>query len=140
VRTIHVSLDVFQAIWTARKDNEQNEDAILRRLLKLTSTPKQAEPERDLITQVGFHDPRYGVEIPPGFEIYRNYQGTKYTARAIQGFWHLNGVGYPTLNELNKTIAGGAENAWKAWYFLDERGRKHPLSEKRDQSKIVRRS
>jgi hypothetical protein len=140
MRTIHISLDVFQAIWTARKDNEQNEDAILRRLLKLPGAPKQAEPERDLITQVGFHDPRYGVEIPPGFEIYRNYQGTKYTARAIQGFWHLNGVGYPTLNELNKTIAGGAENAWKAWYFLDERGRKHPLSEKRDQSKIVRRS
>jgi hypothetical protein len=140
MRTIQVSLDVFQSIWTARKNDEQNEDAILRRLLKLPVAPAQAKPERDFITQVGFHDPRYGVEIPPGFEIHRTYQGTKYTARAVQGFWHLNGVGYPTLNELNKTIVGGAENAWKAWYFLDEKGRKHPLSEKRDPSKIVRRS
>ena len=51
------------------------------------------------------------MEIPNGFEIYRSYQGTKYTAVAIQRFWQLNGVGYPSLNELNKTIVSGAENA-----------------------------
>jgi hypothetical protein len=137
MRSIQVSLDVFQAIWTARKNDEQSEDQILRRLLKLPSLVKRTE--HDLTVQVGFHDPRYGVEIAPGFEIHRNYQGVTYTARAIQGFWHMNGTGYPTLNELNKTIVGGAENAWKAWHYFDEKGRKHPLSELRDQSKIIRR-
>src|SRR5258705_3300249 len=136
MRSIQISLDVFQAIWTARKNSEQSEDEILRRLLKLPGTPKQ--PERDFVTQVGFHDPRYGVEIPPGFEIHRNYQGTKYTAQAIQGLWHMRGTGYPSLNELNKTIVGGAENAWKAWHYFDEKGRKRPLSDLRDQSKIIR--
>src|ERR1700694_5499201 len=117
MRTIQVSPDVFQAIWLARKPGQDSEDAILRAVFKLPEASKQAE--RDMMAQVGFHDPRYGVEIPQGFEIHRNYQGTKYTARAIQGFWHLNGVGYPTLNELNKQIVGGAENAWKAWHYID---------------------
>ena len=53
---------------------------------------------------VGFHDPRYGVKLEPSFEIFRTYKGKEYRARAVQGFWHWNGTGYPTLNELNKAI------------------------------------
>jgi hypothetical protein len=136
MRTIQVSTDVFQAIWSARKPGQDSEDAILRALFKLPDV----QGERDMITQIGFHDPRYGVEIPQGFEIFRNHQGTQYTARAIQGFWHMNGMGYPTLNELNKQIVGGAENAWKAWHYIDQQGRRRPLSDLRDPSKIIRRS
>lgn len=140
MRTIQISLDVFQAIWTARKADEQSEDQILRRLLKLPGAPKQ--PERDLITTVGFHDPRYGVKLPHDFKIFRTYKGKKYYAQAIQGFWisSADGMGYGTLNELNTSIGiAGPENAWKAWFY-DDNGKTRPLSDLRDQSKIVRRS
>lgn len=40
MRNIQVSTDVFAAIWKKRQDGEQNEDAILARLLGV----KMAEP------------------------------------------------------------------------------------------------
>lgn len=145
MRTIQVSLDVFQAIWTQRRPDEQSEDTILRRLLKLPPSSEKANgktssPERDMSVHIGFHDPRYGVEIPSGFEIFRNYKGKEYRAQAIQGFWMHNGTGYPSLNELNKVVGGGAENAWKAWFYLDEKGRKHPMTDLRKPDTILRRS
>lgn len=136
MRNIQVSTDVFQAIWSARKQGQDSEDAILRGVFGLES----AKPERDMIVTVGFHDPRYGVEIPQGFEIFRSFKGKTYRAQAIQGFWVLNGTGYPTLNELNKSLGGGAENAWKAWSYQDDKNRRRPLSDLRDQASIVRRS
>src|SRR5205823_6849362 len=121
---------------------EQSEDAILRRLLKLPREPKQ--PERDMVTTVGFHDPRYGVKLDPGFTIMRDYKGKHYTATAVQGFWLSahDGQSYGTLNELNKSIGvEGAENAWKAWQYTEPSSlRRRPLSDLRDQSTIVRRN
>jgi hypothetical protein len=140
MRNIQVSLDVFQAIWSARKPGQDSEDAILRGVLNVPAANPNV-PERDIMVTFGFHDPRYGVELGPDFEIFRTYKGKEYRARAIQGFWHWNGTGYPTLNELNKKIGiAGPENAWKAWFYTDETGRRRPLSDKRDESKIVRRS
>jgi hypothetical protein len=139
MRMIQVSIDVFHAIWKNRKAAEQNEDSILRRLLNVRDEPAQSEVERDITTSVGYHDPRFGVELPVGFEIHRNYKGTVHTAQAIQGFWHYKGTGYPSLNMLNKAIGGGAENAWKAWSYYDEKKRARPLSHLRDQTKIIRR-
>jgi hypothetical protein len=138
MRTIQVSPDVFQAIWSARQPGQDSEDAILRGVFKLPEASKQ--PERDLLVTVGFHDPRYGVKLDPNFEIFRTYKGKEHRARAIQGFWHYNGTGYPSLNELNKAIGiAGPENAWKAWFYMDGQ-RRRPLSDLRDQSTIVRRS
>lgn len=146
MRTIQVSLDVFQAIWIQRRPEEQSEDAILRRLLlgetkpePMTST-QALGPERDMGLELGFRDPRYGVEIPSGFQIFRTYKGRQYCAQAIQGFWRLGEKGYGTLNELNSALGIGHENAWKAWFYTDTQGRKRPLSDLRDQSRIVRRS
>ncbi len=136
MRTIQVSPDVFQAIWSARKPGEDDEDPILRRLLKLPPAPKL---DRDLKVQLGFHDPRYGVEIPQGFEIFRTFRGERVSAQAIQGFWMRNGIGYPTLNELNRSLGGGAENAWAAWRYRDDKGRVRPLSDLRSEEKIIRR-
>ena len=138
MRNIQVSFDVFQAIWSARKPGQDTEDAILRGVFRLPDASKQ--PQRDITTTVGFHDPRYGVRLDPGFEIFRTYKGKEYRARAVQGFWHWNGTGYPSLNELNKAIGiAGPENAWKAWFYTDG-SRRRPLSDLRDQSTIVRRS
>lgn len=134
MRAIQVSTDVFQAIWSIRKPGQDSEDAILRGLFKLP-------PERDITTTIGFHDPRYGVKLDPGFTIFRDYKGKHYSAQAIQGFWvsSADGKGYSTLNELNKSIGvTGAENAWAAWFY-SEGVRRYPLSEKRDPDKIIRR-
>jgi hypothetical protein len=138
MRAIQVSPDVFAAIWSARQPGQDNEDAILRDVFKLPRAPAQSE--RDIITTVGFHDPRYGVKLPVDFEIFRTYKGKEFRARALQGFWHWNGTGYPSLNELNKAIGiTGPENAWKAWCYMDDK-RRRPLSDLRDQSTIIRRS
>jgi hypothetical protein len=142
MRSIPVSPDVFQAIWSARKPGQDTEDAILRGVFNIPQPP--ALPNRDLHVSVGFHDARYGVKLDPGFTIFRTYKGTQYTAQAVQGFWisSADQKGYPTLNELNKSIGiEGAENAWKAWQYTDpETQRRRPLSDLRDQSTIVRRS
>jgi hypothetical protein len=143
VRNIQISLDVFQAIWSARKPGQDTEDAILRGLFNIPAGDPNV-PERDLLVTVGFHDPRYGVKLEPGFMIYRDYKGKRHTATAVQGFWlsASDGKMYGTLNELNKSLnIGGAENAWKAWCYDDATsGRRKPLSDLRDQSTIVRRS
>jgi hypothetical protein len=143
MRNIQVSLDVFQAIWSVRKPNQDNEDAILRSVFKLPQADPKV-PERDIMVTVGFHDPRYGVKLDPGFTIFRDYKGKHYTATAVQGFWlsAADGKMYGTLNELNKSIGiEGAENAWKAWHYTELTSlRRRPLSDLRDQSTIVRRS
>jgi hypothetical protein len=135
MRTIQVSTDVFQAIWSARKPGQDNEDAILRGVFQLNA-------EHDIQTSVGFHDARYGIKLEPGFSIFRVYKGRHYTASAVQGFWvsSADQKGYPTLNELNKSIGiVGAENAWAAWQYHDATGRARPLSDLRDQNTIRRR-
>jgi hypothetical protein len=78
------------------------------------------------------------VKIPHGFEIYRTYKGKEYRAQAIQGFWFWNGTGYPTLNELSSAIGISHENAWASWFY-DEKGRRYPVSNLREASKIIRR-
>ena len=138
-RAISVSTDVFAAIWRDRREDESDEDAVLRRHFGLPKS--RPEPERDMTVEVGYHDPKFGVVIPSGFKIFRNYRGQEYIAQAIQGFWILNadGKGYPTLHQLNQTIRPGNENAWAVWFFRDENGRRRPVSDLRDPSKIVRR-
>jgi hypothetical protein len=143
MRSISVSPDVFQAIWSARKSGQDTEDAILRGVFNLRAVDPNV-PERDISVTVGFHDPRYGVKLDPGFTILRDYKGKHFTATAVQGFWlsSADGKMYGTLNELNKSIGiTGAENAWKAWQYTERESlRRRPLSELRDQSTIVRRS
>ncbi len=142
MRNIQVSFDVFQAIWSARKPGQDTEDAILRGIFNIPAADPNV-PERDIMVTIGFHDPRYGVKLDPGFTIFREYKGKRYTATAVQGFWlsSADGKMYGTLNELNKSLdIGGAENAWKAWHYDDKHGRRRPLSDLREQDKIVRRS
>ena len=139
MRTIQISTETFAAIWKAQEAGETSEDAILQRLLGVTAAPET--PKQDLKVMVGFHDPRYGVTVPSGFKIFRNYRGKDYSARAMQGFWILSetGIGYGTLNELSGAIGITNENAWANWHFHDEKGQRKPLTALRDPSKIIRR-
>src|SRR5216684_3479652 len=104
LRTIQVSTDVFAALWAARRGDEQSEDEILRGLLKVKPAEKPTAPSAK--PKIGYADPRNGLQFPEGFEVFRNYLGTEYRARASQGAWVRvdNDEAYPSLNALNQSI------------------------------------
>lgn len=135
MRTIQISTDVFAALWAARIAGENSEEDILRRMLKVR-IPKEPTPTNG----IGFTDPRYGVKFPEGFEIYRTYLGSEYRAKAVAGSWLLINTGdmHPTLNALSTAIGAKTENAWINWFFDDE-GKRRPVSDLRDATRIGRR-
>lgn len=136
MRTVQVSTDTFAAIWAARHEGEESEDAILRRILLGRSAPSTPQSQA-----IGHRDPRYGVEFDEGFEVFRTYLGREFKARAVAGSWQLQGTGaiYPTLNELSVAIGAKTENAWMNWFYLDDRGQRQPVDAKRDPTKVRRR-
>ena|SRR5437879_3134600 len=125
MRPINVSTPVYAAIWAARKHGEETEDAILRRLLEvpLESGPRNGRAASD---KIGFRDPRFGIELPEGFEIFRTYLGTEYRAIARDGGWLLTATGklYPSLNQLSRAVGAKVENAWNNWYFAGNDGKR----------------
>lgn len=118
-RTIAISTDVFAAIWAQRQDGEETEDAILRRILGCsTESAPQREPAPT--GTGGVVDARNGVHFPRGFTAFRTYKHREYEAIAQDGSWLRkdNGQVYPTLNQLNASIAAGAENIWNGnWKY-----------------------
>jgi hypothetical protein len=127
MKTIEASTDVYAAIWAARQAGEETEDAILRRLLKVpNSETRVAAPAT---TTIGFREPRFDVTLPEGFEIFRNYKGTEYRARAINGKWVLVGTGkeFDSLNKLSRATSGNIENAWRNWNFMGKDGKRHKI-------------
>lgn len=145
MRAITVSTAVYAAIWANRQSGEENEDQILARLLKVDSSQTEipsASGSRDFAVVVGFSDPRFGFEVPNGFSIFRTFKGKKFGAQAIQGFWvsSADNKGYPSLNELSRSIGAGTENAWKAWFYIDEKGAPRPVSDMRNESTITKRT
>src|SRR5215813_13588279 len=144
VRTIHVSMDTFAAIWADRRTGENSEDAILRRKFNIEPAPTEIQSiapsstaPRSSPSGIGYDDRRFGVHFNEGFEILRYYKGTNYSAKATCGAWLLMNTGdlYPSLNGLSKAI-GAHEDAWHGWRYRDEEGKVHPIAELRDESKI----
>jgi hypothetical protein len=125
IRSVPLSTDVYAAIWRAQQPGEESEDDILRRLLQVNRPPLQpAATQRP--ARVGFRDPRFNIELPEGFEIFRTYKGTEYRAKAIGGQWLLTNDGkmYPSLNQLSRATSGNVENAWNNWYYVDPSGKR----------------
>lgn len=125
-RTITISTEVFAAIWANRQDGEETEDAILRRMLDCNPAPangQETAPTSHL--NGGVYDTRNDVHFPRGFAIFRTYKHRHYEAIAQDGVWVRkdNGERYPTLNQLNSSIAAGAENVWNGnWKYRDKDG------------------
>jgi len=142
MRTVTVSTEVFARIWSLRKAHEETEDAILRRVLGCNPTPesKRQEGAPAEAALKGFHDRQFDVHFEEGFEIFRNYLGIDYRAKASGGRWVLASTGRPygSLNELSRAVGAKTENAWVNWFFTrnDER---RPVSELRDPTKIRNR-
>ena len=117
-RTITLSTAVFAAIWAERRDGEETEDAILRRLLGCGDGVQAAEGHGE--REGGVHDARNDVHFPEGFEIFRTYKRREFKATARAGVWVREDTGerYPTLNRLNESISSGNENVWNgSWKY-----------------------
>jgi len=144
MRAINVSTGVYAAIWSQHEPGEENEDAILRRILRVAEdAPATPEPIASPgANGVGLRDERNGINFPEGFEIYRNYKGTTYRARATGGKWLLliDNCQYASLHKLSSAVVNGPENAWWAWRFQQPDGREGPIANLRDPSKIITRS
>jgi len=124
-RTIPVSTDVFAAIWAQRREGEESEDSILRRLLGCTPVIQTSTGGNAVNCEVGFDDKRNGVAFPHGFTIFRAYKRKEYSAVAKDGVWRRTDTGktYESLNQLNASIAAGNENVWNGnWKFKDTDG------------------
>ena len=130
-RTIAISTDVFAALWARRKDGEESEDAILRRVLDCGGPSRT---NAHVTIEGGVHDLRNNVHFTRGFTALRTYKRKEYEAVAQDGAWLRkdNGKHYPTLNQLNASIAAGAENIWNGnWKYRSEDGRLRSINDLR---------
>jgi len=138
MRAIQVSVDVFQAIWAARQAGEEDEDAILQRLLgvKIAVIPAKSSNGRAWI------DGQYGVSFHNGFEMFRRFKGKDYLAQVADGQWEINRqkVVAKSINEVSKAIGAERENGWAGWNFRTQTGQVKKISEMRDPERIIRRS
>jgi hypothetical protein len=133
MRTVTVSSDVFAAIWKSRKEGEESEDAILRRIFKL---PRSLVPESYSAASGrmgGFYDERSGTHFPEGMRIHRTFKGQKVEAIAHLDRWWMpvTGKSFRSLNALSKHVnTSSNENAWVNWKYMDpETGRGRLIDE-----------
>ena len=78
----------------------------------------------------GVYDNRNNVYFPRGFKAFRRYKRRDFEAVAGDGIWVRQDTGeaFPTLNQLNDSIAAGPENVWNGnWKFRAEDGTIQPL-------------
>jgi hypothetical protein len=144
MRTIQVSTDTFAAIWADRRAGENSEEAIIRRKFNVEAAPTDVQyapsSAHHPSPTVGYYDRRFDVKFAEGFEIFRHFKGTDYSAKATSGAWLLMSTGdlYPSLNRLSKAI-GAHEDAWEGWRYRDKDGNLHVINELRSENKITKR-
>jgi len=143
MKSILVSTSVFARIWALRESGEENENDILERVLLCGGVKNEL---KEVVSSqnkysVGHCDKRYGVVFQGGFEVFCNYIGTDFSARATSDGWVLvnDGKTYRTLNEMSKAIGAKSENAWINWFFRGGDGSKIPINELRDRKKVGKR-
>jgi hypothetical protein len=130
-RTISVSTDVYAGIWAQRQDGEETEDAVLRRLLRIKPGTGLAASSAHANSGGGVHDTRNDVHFPEGFVAFRSYKGKEYRATATNGAWirEDSGQRFPTLNQVNASIAAGTENIWNGnWKHRDAQGKTRSIA------------
>ena len=140
MRSINVSTAVYAAIWAARREGEDDEDAILHRILgSRADIPAQSTAPAPG-TQ-GFSEPKHKLDLPEGFEIFRKFKGTLHHAHASRGGWKLAGQDalFSSLSELSTAVGAAAENAWRGWSCRRPDGSVVTIGELRDPSTVQSR-
>lgn len=137
MRSITVSADVFAAIWKVRRQGEETEDAILRRIFKLPRAPlfEAAMPGSRI---GGFYDERSGTHFPENMRIHRMHKGHRVEAIAHLDRWFIPATGksFHSLNALSKHVNQTSnENAWVSWKYKDESGKEHLIDEWRKRNR-----
>lgn len=126
MKSITISSAVFAAIWREHKEGEETEDAILRRLLGVTTNVEEM-PAGGRMN--GFYDERSGVHFFQGMRIYRTYKGHKREAIAQNDRWFVPATGqsFHSLHKLSQSVNNnGNENAWTNWKYRDAKtGEEH---------------
>lgn len=142
MREIRVSTDVFARIWSLRQIGEDDENAILRRVLIVDEQSSSQIIKGAAVGSEGLVDRRFGVHFPEGFEIERSYLGVKYTATVTNRKWEVAGREgrYSNLNEISRAIGTKTENAWMNWFFVNDNGFLQQVSDLRDPAKVVKRN
>jgi len=126
-RTVEISTDVYAAIWADRKPGEDTENEIIARKFKVELPESAKVSER-----VGWADPRFGVNLTAGEEVFRVYKGKERRAQALNGFLVLDdGAKCNSLNQLSRKIGAGIENAWQNWYVKGPDGRRQLIAGRR---------
>ena len=140
MRNIQISTDVFQAIWAARRPDEEDEDAILRRLLEIR--PSKAGIGTADVGGKPWIDRQYGISFPHGFEMFRRRKGKEFRARVVDGKWQVNGQGISakSINQVSNAVGAAGENGWVGWNYRSPSGEEKKISELRDPDHIIRRS
>jgi len=141
LKSVEVSTDVFAAIWGKRKDGENTEDAMLRRLLGCDHMEERSGLSGE--SKEGVHDSLNDVHFPENFEIFRIHENSKYTATARGGFWVREDTGqqFPTLNRLNTSITSKRENVWGGnWRYHTSKGEIRPIDNLRNKRAGRRRT
>jgi hypothetical protein len=125
-RAVEVETDVYAAIWADRKPGEDTEDQILARKYGV----QRSKPVAAVSDRVGWADPRHGVELKEGQQIFRTYKGKEYRATATDGFLVRmdNQVKYNSLNQLSRSIHDNVENAWNNWYVALRDGQRQLIT------------
>lgn len=124
-RAINIDTDTFAAIWADRKSGEETEDQIIAR--KFGVRRNEPAPTTD---RVAWADPRHGVELKVGQEIFRTYKGKEYRAVARNGSLVRLDTGQPynSLNQLSRSIHSNVENAWNNWYVVGKDGQRQLIT------------
>jgi len=156
----NVSAEVFSKLWAWRRDGEQTEDQILRRLLDCPPEataggartggsapgPHQGPHQGpDNVSGGDFIDATYGIRFAEGDEIFRTYKGRPYSARVVGGRWLLDGDAgphahpYDSLNQLSQAVIDGNENTWMFWFIRRPDGTGMRIAELRDPALVQKR-
>jgi hypothetical protein len=132
MRQISISVATYAAIWSARQPGENSEEAILRRTFGVPVEVEQRSYGHVEATS-GYTDPRFGVHLPEGFEVFRTHRGKHYRAKVAGGALQLanDGKQYRSFNGLSSAIGTKTENAWRSWYYTAPDGRPHLILELR---------
>lgn len=142
MKTIEISNALFGALWARATEDDKSEEDILRRLLSFPSPDQLVAMPGPSGLPDGFIDGRSGVKFPQGFQVFRVYKGQRYSARASNGKWDLEGHAkpYDSLAALSVAIGAKTESAWSNWRYMAKDGMPHIISDLRDKSVIRERS